>query len=107
LEIKKLRDTVNVEADRVYGLENRKNQFASKEALKLNRPNPNYNPKITPGLDPILGDIVFTASEIPVIRGGWYDRVNTYFSDNIDDKGLKSVNIIKKGTVDVSKKQKI
>jgi hypothetical protein len=24
LEIKKLRDTVNVEADRVYGLENRK-----------------------------------------------------------------------------------
>jgi hypothetical protein len=87
--------------------ENRKNQFASKEALKLNRPNPNYNPKITPGLDPILGDIVFTASEIPVIRGGWYDRVNTYFSDNIDDKGLKSVNIIKKGTVDVSKKQKI
>jgi hypothetical protein len=25
LEIKKLRDTVNVEADRVYGLENRKN----------------------------------------------------------------------------------
>lgn len=27
LEIKKLRDTVNVEADRVYGLENRKNQL--------------------------------------------------------------------------------
>ena len=25
LEIKKLRDTVNVEAERVYGLENRKN----------------------------------------------------------------------------------
>ena len=27
LEIKKLRDTVNVEADRVYGLENRKHQL--------------------------------------------------------------------------------
>lgn len=27
LEIKKLRDTVNVEADRVYGLENRKSQL--------------------------------------------------------------------------------
>lgn len=27
LEIKKLRDTVNVEADRVYGLENRKYQL--------------------------------------------------------------------------------
>ena len=27
LEIKKLRDTVYVEADRVYGLENRKNQL--------------------------------------------------------------------------------
>ncbi len=27
LEIKKLRDTVNIEADRVYGLENRKYQL--------------------------------------------------------------------------------
>ena len=27
LDIKKLRDTVNVEADRVYGLDNRKNQL--------------------------------------------------------------------------------
>jgi hypothetical protein len=87
--------------------ENKRNQFATREALKLDKPNPNYNPKITPGLDPILGDIVFTAQEIPVIRGGWYDRSNVYYSDSIEDKGLKSVNIIKKGTVDVSKKQKI
>jgi hypothetical protein len=87
--------------------ENRRNQYASKEALKLDRPNPNYNPRFTPGLDPILGDIIFTASEIPVIRGGWYDRMNIYYSDDIEEKGLKSVNIIKKGTVDISKKQKI
>jgi hypothetical protein len=33
LEIKKLRDTVNVEADRVYGLENRKYQLAFRKLV--------------------------------------------------------------------------
>lgn len=87
--------------------ENRRNQYASKDELKLVRPNPNYNPKATVGLDPILGDILFEPDEIPIIRGGWYDRNTVYFSDDIEEKGLKSVNIIKKGTVDSSKKQKI
>jgi len=87
--------------------ENRRNQYASKDELKLVRPNPNYNPKATIGLDPIMGDMLFEPEEIPVIRGGWYDRNSVYFSDDIEEKGLKSVNIIKKGTVDSSKKQKI
>lgn len=87
--------------------ENRRNEFASKESLKLERPNPSYNPKTSLGLDPIVGDIIFDPSEVPVIRGGWYDRNNIYYSDDINDKGLKSVNIFKKGTVDSSKRQRI
>lgn len=87
--------------------ENLRNQFASQEDLKLVRPNPNYNPQATFGLDPVLGDIIFDASEVPVIRGGWYDRNNIYYSDDINDKGLKSVNIIKKGTIDSSNKPQV
>lgn len=79
--------------------ENKKNKFASKTDLKLNRPNPNYNPREIKGIDPVLGDIIFEPSEIPIIRGGWYDRNSIYFSDNIDDKGLRSINIFKKGTI--------
>ena len=86
---------------------NRYNQYASKAALKLVRPNSTYNPNYSSGIDPILGDIIFDPSEIPVIRGGWYDRNTIYYSDNIEDNGLKSVNIINKGTVDVTHRQKI
>ena len=61
---------------------------------------PGYNPNSVVGLDPVLGDIIFEANEIPVIRGGFYDRNGVYYSDSIDGTGLRSVNIIKKGTVD-------
>lgn len=80
--------------------DNKLNQFASAEQVNLVRPDPNYNPKEVKGIDPILGDIIFEPSEIPIIRGGWVDRNGIYFSDNIDEVGLKSVNIIKKGTID-------
>jgi hypothetical protein len=86
---------------------NRRNQYASKAALKLDRPNPTYNPQTVKGLDQIVGDILFEPSEIPIIRGGWYDRNNIYYSDDIDDKGLKSINIIKKGTIDAKYRQTI
>lgn len=61
---------------------------------------PNYIPNLSPGLDPVLGDIIFEANEIPIVRGGWYDRNGVFFSSNIDDMSLKSINIIKKGVVD-------
>jgi hypothetical protein len=61
---------------------------------------PGYNPYSVQGLDPVLGDIIFEPNEIPVIRGGWYDRNGVYYSDSVDGTGLRSVNIIKKGTVD-------
>ena len=86
---------------------NRRNAYASKAALKLTRPNPNYNPQTSLGIDPVMGDIIFEPSEIPVVRGGWYDRNTIYYSDDIEDKGLKSINIIKKGTIDPSHRQQI
>jgi hypothetical protein len=68
---------------------------------------PGYNPTSVVGLDPILGDIIFEPNEIPVIRGGWYDRNGNYYSDGVDSTGLKSVNIIKKGTVDSKNRPQI
>jgi len=61
---------------------------------------PTYQPNLTLGLDPVLGDIVFEPNEIPIIRGGWYDRNGVYFSNSLNDMSLKSINIIKKGVVD-------
>jgi hypothetical protein len=86
---------------------NRRNQFASQESLKISSPNPTYNTNASLGLDPILGDIIFDPSELPIIRGGWYDRNNFFYSDDNKEMGLKTVNIIKKGTVDSSKRQKV
>ena len=86
---------------------NRRNDFAAKDAAQVSRPLPTYNPNTSLGLDNILGDIVFEPSEIPIIRGGWYDRSNFFYSDDLKDSGLKSVNIIRKGTVDSSKRQKV
>ena len=80
--------------------ENRRNEFASQDALSLDRPFTEYNTTAQFGLDPVLGDMVFEPSEIPIIRGGFYDRNGIFYSDDIDSKGLKSVNIIKKATVD-------
>ena len=60
----------------------------------------NYNQNTVIGLDPILGDILFEPEELPIIRGGWYDRNNIYYSSDIDGNQMKSVNIIKKGVVD-------
>lgn len=59
-----------------------------------------YNPKEVLGIDPVLGDILFEPDELPVIRGGWYDRNNIYYSADIDGNQMKSVNIIRKGKVD-------
>jgi hypothetical protein len=63
-----------------------------------------YNPKEVLGIDPILGDIIFEPEELPIIRGGWYDRNGIYYSSDIDGNQMKSVNIIKKGTIDPKNK---
>jgi hypothetical protein len=86
---------------------NSASQYASQTAIQNQSPNPRYNPQNMLGLDPVLGDILFEPSEVPIIRGGWYDRNNFYYSDDINERGLKTVNIINKGTVDSSKRQKM
>lgn len=61
-----------------------------------------YSSNTLLGLDPVLGDIIFEPKELPIIRGGWYDRNGIYFSDDLNGSGLKSINIIRKGVVDSS-----
>ena len=84
-------------------------QYTMNSSMNLNistRPDPTYDPNVAKGLDPVLGDILFEASEIPIIRGGFYDRNEIYYSDNIDDNGLKSINVISRGTIDSKNRQK-
>jgi hypothetical protein len=87
--------------------QNRRNKFTLESNITIERPDPNYEEDRLIGIDPILGDILFEPQEIPVVRGGWLDRNRVFYSDGVDGSGLKSVNIIKKGTVDVKNKQKI
>ena len=64
-----------------------------------------YNSTKVIGLDPVLGDIIFKANELPIIRGGWRDRNGVYYSDDSPSSGegtsLKCVNVITKGVIDV------
>ena len=83
---------------------NTNNTFSTTETVNAN---PGYDPERVVGIDPILGDILFEPSELPIIRGGWYDRNQNYFSSKLDDNGLRSINIIKKGTVDLKFRQTI
>jgi hypothetical protein len=86
--------------------ENKMNQYNTsfQTDISITDIMPDYVPTETKGLDPFMGDILFEPNEIPIIRGGWYDRNGIYYSDDIDGSGLKSVNIIKKGTVDSKNK---
>ena len=72
-----------------------------KESVMMDNPNLNpdeitmegYEPKRVVGLDPLLGDIVYTKNELPIIRGGWQTRKKVFFSETPQTKGLSSVNI--------------
>ena len=70
----------------------------------LPKPPINYDSSVVLGLDPVLGDIIYEPSELPIIRGGWSNRNDVLYSDKMTSSGLKSVNIIKRGTVDVKNK---
>ncbi len=59
-----------------------------------------YNPDAILGIDGVQGDIVVEKDELPVLRGGWYDRNGVYYSEVPDPKGLSSINIIWTGTND-------
>lgn len=83
-------------------VKNRFNQYNTKFQANISVSNvlPEYNPSETKGLDPFMGDLLFEPDEIPIIRGGWFDRNGVYYSDDMTGNNLKSLNIIKKGTVD-------
>lgn len=87
--------------ENIQNLQNQVNMYASTSVV--NSP-VNYTPTTILGLDATLGDILFESDELPLIRGGWSDRNSTYYSDDIESNGLKAVNIIKKGVVDVKNK---
>jgi len=78
-------------------MQNQLNKYAE---TGVARQLPNYDPTLTIGLDPLLGDILFEPEEMPIIRGGWANRDSVYYNSDIESNSLKSVNIIKKGTVD-------
>lgn len=63
-----------------------------------------YDPTKVIGIDPVMGDILFLANELPVIRGNWRDRNGVMYSDESPSKGdgnsMKSVNVFTKGVVD-------
>jgi hypothetical protein len=68
-----------------------------------------YDPTKMIGLDPQLGDILFEADELPVMRGGWYDRSSNFYTDDSPSKtsNLSSVNVFIKGKVDPKNKNGI
>lgn len=79
-------------------------QFISKkneDTIKQNRLFNNSNNTYTNnnGLDDTLGDIVFEPNEVPVLRGGWYDRNDMFYSDDINGNSLKAMNVIFKGKI--------
>ena len=84
-------------------MQNQLNKFAQ---TGVARQLPEYDPNESIGLDTLLGDILFDPEELPIIRGGWRNRDNVFYSDDIESNGLKSVNIIKKGTVDAKQRPK-
>jgi hypothetical protein len=63
-----------------------------------------YKINLNPGEDPNIGlddfgDIKIGLNELPVIRGGWYDRFSNFYQDGIDFNQYSSVNIIIKEVV--------
>jgi hypothetical protein len=74
--------------DRIRGLQQ---QISKKVNL-----NPGEDPNL--GLDD-FGDIKIGLNELPVIRGGWYDRFGNFYQDGIDFNQYSSVNIVIKEVV--------
>ena len=81
-------------------LANKQNTSSRNPDVSNPKKMPSYDPNLILGLDNVMGDIIFEPNEIPIIRGGWFDRNNVYYEDTVEGSSLKSVNVIKKGVVD-------
>jgi hypothetical protein len=86
--------------ENIIRIQNKIETSESQTSIEDVEEDPDYDQDLTIGLDPVLGDIIFEPEEIPIIRGGWYDRNGIFFSDSMNDTSLKSVNIINRGVVD-------
>ena len=93
----------------IQSISNSLNKFSAQTNVDVNKPKLplGYNPRTVLGIDTVLGDILFESNEVPIIRGGWLDRNGIYYSTAMDGNELKSVNIIKKGTVDYKNRPSI
>lgn len=79
---------------------NKTNTILDKPTIKKNEviyELKNYDPTLVLGIDPIMQDIVIEKDEIAIIRGGWWDRNEVYYSETPNGEGLSSVNIIFNG----------
>ena len=59
---------------------------------------------VSPGTDPNLGlddfgDIKIGLNELPIFRGGWYDRFSNYYETGLSNSQYSSVNIIIKDVI--------
>jgi len=66
------------------------------ETLKKITVAPGQNPNL--GLDE-FGDIVIEQNEVPIIRGGWYDRNNNFYEEGLSERDFSSVNVIIKSVI--------
>ena len=83
----------------VNGIDSVNVRFVSEENEKVKREwletlttAPNTPEPIDIGLDS-QGDIIIGKGELPLVRGGWYDRYGNYYNDTVDFAVPCSVNI--------------
>ena len=86
---------------------NMKSSFAGTFNVSEAQASIGYTASQVIGIDTVLGDILFEPNEIPVIKGGFYDRNHIFYSDDINNSGLKSVNVLFQGTVDAAQRPSI
>ena len=60
--------------------------------------------EVPDGTDPNLGldefgDVVIGLNELPLVRGGWYDRFGNFYEDGLNSGEFSSVNIIVKDVI--------
>jgi hypothetical protein len=59
---------------------------------------------VAEGTDPNLGldefgDVVIGLNELPLVRGGWYDRFGNFYEDGLNSGEFSSMNIIVKEVI--------
>jgi len=84
------REGIKTDDSRYNVLEDDINIIKNKKVYKKTQ----YNPNVVLGIDNVQGDIIVDKEELPVLRGGWYDRNNVYYNDVPMINGLSSINII-------------